>query len=162
MKRQDVKLSIRISHPRRDLSSVCTTLGLRPTNIWKKGDERRSPKGNEIGGLREDSRCSIELKSTPGASLSRQIEAGLDLLKPHRTTLLRLSAGGGTISFYVGWFCDENIGETLNAQILEGMARLRISLELNIYLPDPPASETIKRKTPSVGSNRDRRRRPMA
>jgi hypothetical protein len=76
--------------------------------------------------------------------LQKQIEATLTLLQPHRLMLRRLSSTGGTISFYVGWFCDEDTGETLDAQILERMARLRVALELSIYLPDQPELDTKK------------------
>ena len=144
MKRQRAKLSLHIKHPTRDLASVCSALGFKPTNIWKKGDERRTPKGNKIGGLRENSYCSIGLGQSPRDPFPKQIEAVLTLLQPHRSMLRRLSSSGGTISFYVGWFCDEDTGETLNAQILERMAHLGIALELNIYLPDQPESDTTK------------------
>jgi hypothetical protein len=68
--------------------------------------------------------------------LAKQIEANLVPLKRHRAMFRRLSSTGGTISFYVGWFCDENTGETVSSQLLEAMTDLRIALELNIYLPD--------------------------
>lgn len=142
MKKQEIRLSLRIKHPSRDLSGVCAALGFKPLNIWKKGDERRTPKGNKIGGLCEDSRCSIDFKLPSRMPLSKQVEAVLLLLTPHRTMLRRLSSTGGAISFYVGWFCDEDTGETLNAHILEQMARLKIALELNIYLPDQTELDT--------------------
>jgi hypothetical protein len=145
MKRQQTKLSLHIKHPTRDLSRVCSALGFEPTHIWKKGDERRTPKGNKIGGLRENSYCSIELGPTSREPLPKQIESALARLQSHRTLLRRLSSTGGTISFYVGWFCDEDAGETLSAQILESMARYRIALELNIYLPDQWESGVTKR-----------------
>jgi Domain of unknown function (DUF4279) len=136
MKRQRIKLSLRIKHPTRDLSSVCQTLGLRPVNIWKAGEERRTPKGNKIGGIREDSRCSIEFEHSQRDPLPKQIEAALMLLQPHRAMLRRLSTTGGAISFYVGWFFDESDGEAFSSELLRTMADLRIALELNIYLPD--------------------------
>jgi hypothetical protein len=64
------------------------------------------------------------------------MEAALELLKPHRRMLRRLSSTGGRISFFVGWFCDEHTGETFNYQILEEIADLRIALDLNLYVPD--------------------------
>jgi hypothetical protein len=36
----------------------------------------------------------------------------------------------------VGWFCDENTGDKLEPQILLDMARMRIALELDIFLPE--------------------------
>ena len=136
MKRQRAKLSLHIKHPTRDLSSVCATFGLRPTHLWKAGDERRTPKGNKIGGLRTESYCSIHFGPTTRQPLSKQLEAALGMLKPHRRILRRLSSTGGSISFFVGWFFKEHAGESFSRQILDEMADLRIVLELNIYVPD--------------------------
>jgi hypothetical protein len=138
VKRQNTKLSLHIKHPTRDLSRVCAVLELEPTRIWKKGDERQTPKGTKIGGTRADSYCSIAFGAMSRKPLPKQIEAALSLLKPHREILRKLSSTGGLVSFYVGWFCDEHTGEHFDWQILDTMADLRIALDLNIYVPDVP------------------------
>jgi len=74
--------------------------------------------------------------------LPEQIEAALTLLRPHEPMLRELSSAGGRISFYVGWFCDEDTGETLGVQLMESMARMGIALDLLIYFPDPPELES--------------------
>ena len=133
---QRTKVSLHLVHPTRDLSIVCRTLGFRPKVIWKKGDERRTPKGTSIGGTRKDCYCSIDLGAASKVGLSKKIEAAAQLLKPHRTILRRLSSTGGRISFYIGWFCDEHTGEEFSYEILARMADLHIALDLNIYVPD--------------------------
>jgi len=133
---QRTKVSLHLMHPTRDLSIVCRTLGLRPKVIWKKGDERRTPKGTSIGGTRESSYCSIDFGAASKVDLSKKIEAAAQLLKPHRTILRRLSLTGGRTSFYIGWFCDEHTGEEFSYEILAHMAELHIALEFNIYIPD--------------------------
>jgi len=60
------------------------------------------------------------------------------LLRPHRRILRKPSSTGSRISFFVGWFCDEHTGESLDCEILNEMADLRIALDLNIYIPDQP------------------------
>ena len=136
MKQQRAKISLHIRHPTRDLSKVCIALGLKPRHIWKKGDERRTPKGANIGGVRENSYCTIDIGPASRQPLAKQIEAALEPLKSHRAMLRRLTSTGGRVSFYVGWFCDHDTGETLSSPLLEAMTALRIGLELNIYLPD--------------------------
>lgn len=143
VKRQNTKLSLHIEHPTRDLSSICAVLGLEPTHIWKKGDERQTPKGTKIGGTRANSYCSIEFGASSRKPLPKQIEAVLALLRPHRAILRKLSSTGGLISFYVGWFCDENTGERFGWQILDTMTDLRIALDLNIYVPDVQSSHLV-------------------
>jgi hypothetical protein len=136
MNRYRTRLSLHIKHPTRDLSPVCSALGLKPRVIWKKGEERRTPKGRKLGGLRDASYCSIELAQESRRSLAKQTEAALERLEPHRAVLRRLSSTGGRISFCVGWFCDEHSGELFSTDLLRAMTRLRIALDLNIYLPD--------------------------
>lgn len=136
MRPQRTELSLHLKHPTRDLSTVCRTLGLRPKIIWKKGDERQTPKGRSIGGVRESSYCSVELGAASKVELSKKIESALRLLKPHRPIFRRLSLTGGRISFYIGWFCDEHTGETFSSKILAQMADMHIALDLNVYVPD--------------------------
>jgi Domain of unknown function (DUF4279) len=133
---QRTALSLHIRHPTRELSCVCAALGFAPKHIWKKGDERQTPKGRMLGGFRDSSYCSIDLGPTSREPLSTKIEAALTLLKPHRAILRELSSSGGLVSFFVRWFCDEDTGERFNWQTLEGMTDLRIALDLNIYTPE--------------------------
>jgi hypothetical protein len=111
-----------------------------PGHIWKKGDERQTPKGTKIGGTRDSSYCSVELGDPSQEPLSEKIEAALALLKPHRALLQELSSTGGRVAFFIGWFCDADTGDGLRWQILKGMSDLRIELELNIYIPDERSS----------------------
>src|SRR5262245_43459063 len=140
MARQRTKLSLHIVHPTRDLSSACGSLGLVPKYVWKKGEERRTPKGKKIGGVQEYSYCSIELGPISSEPLPKKIQAALDRLQPHRSILRRLAHTGGKVSFFVGWFCDEHTGERFDALLLGRMASLRIGFDLSIYVPDRPAS----------------------
>jgi Domain of unknown function (DUF4279) len=133
---QRTKLSLHLKHPTRDLSTICRTLGLRPKIIWKEGEERRTPKGRRLAGVRESSYCSIDLGATSKVELSKKIESAVRSLKPHRAILRRLTSTGGRISFYVGWFCDNDTGETLSSEILRQMTDMEIALDLNIYLAD--------------------------
>ena len=138
MKHQRSELSLRIEHPSCDLAPVCDALGLRPTRIWKKGDERRTPKGTKSGGTYEKSTCMIVFGPQSRRSFVARLEAALELMKPHRSILRKVSSSGGSISFSIAWFCDEHTGATLASNILEAMTHLRIGLDLHIYAPDRP------------------------
>lgn len=148
MKRQNTKLSLHIKHPTRDLSAVCIALDLKPTHIWKKGDERQTPRGAKIGGTRTNSYCSIEFGASSRRPLPKQIEAALAVLKPHRAILRRLSSTGGRLSFYVGWFCAGDTGERLDWQLLEAMTDLRIALDLNVYMPEVQPRNELRSGAP--------------
>lgn len=142
MKSPRSKLSLHIRHPDRDLSIVCESLNLAPKNLWKKGDERRTPKGHKLTGIRDNSFCTVEMEAT-NLPLQDQIERALNLLAPHRSIFREISSNGGQTSFYVGCFLDEDSVENFEWRVLESMADLRISLELNIYLPDQLESHTF-------------------
>jgi hypothetical protein len=136
MERQRIIISLHISHPTRDLSTVCRTLGLIPKHIWKNGDEL--PKGNRLGAMRVGSFCSVDLGPASRTPLGKQINGIIKPLQPHRGIFRSIFASGGKTSLFVGWFLDEHTGDTLDPKILLEMAKMRIALELNIYLPDDP------------------------
>ena len=128
---QETVLSFRISHPSHDLSEVCRSLGLEPSRIWKKGDEWPA------GRIRETSYCAISFGNrSKDPPLDEKIEAALELLKPHKAMLQRLSSSGGKFNFFVDWFLDDNTGESFDPQLMATMADLQIELQLDIYVPD--------------------------
>jgi hypothetical protein len=110
-------------------------MGLVPTRIWKKGDERKTPKGTKTGGTRANSYCLIAFGEKSPKPLSEKIESALSILKPYREILRELSSSGGALSFFVGWFLDDNTGSYFDWEILNEMAELHIGLDLDIYLP---------------------------
>jgi hypothetical protein len=121
------------------LSPVCAVLGLVPAPIWKKGDERKTPKGRKLGGTRDSSYCSIALGETSRQPL-RENCGCLVALQATSRALRELSSTGGEVSFFVGWFLDENTRDYFDWQILGEMADLRIGLDLDVYVPQEPQS----------------------
>jgi hypothetical protein len=132
---QRTNLTLRLHHPTRDLLPVCTALGLAPRHAWKKGDERQTPNGRNLGGVRDSSYGSADLCKTSREPLSKKIEAALTRLEPYREVLEEVWSTGGRLSFFIGWFLDEDTGDTLDWPILQKTSQLRIELELNIYVP---------------------------
>lgn len=137
---QRTKLYLKIRHPAKDLSPLIALFGLQPVRIWKVGDERQTPKGTRIGGMREDSRCSFEF-GQPEEPLLDKISSALAFLKPHREILQEMSSSGGQISFYIGWFLERDTGEVFNGMIWQAMAEMRIDLDLAMYIPDRAEGE---------------------
>ncbi|MBR0928853.1 DUF4279 domain-containing protein [Bradyrhizobium diazoefficiens] len=149
MNRYRATVSLKLTHPTRDLSRLCKALGFEPKRIWKRGDEQPVPKGMPLGSKRDSSYCLIELGPTSRKTVARQIEAALERLQPHRTVLRKLSSTGGKATLSVGWFLDEHSGETFSSDLLKSMARLHIALDLHTYLPDaiePLRSKAISKR----------------
>ncbi|MEH2486928.1 DUF4279 domain-containing protein [Bradyrhizobium sp. AZCC 2230] len=136
MKHQRTRLSLHFKHPEIDLAEVCNKLGLTPSVIWKAGDERRTPKGRRLEGIRPDSYCSIDLGPSRRVAPAERIESALTLLQPHRRTLRKLVSTGGRINLFIGWFCDEHTGDALEHHVLGQAADLRIAADFNVYVPD--------------------------
>ncbi|WP_371933055.1 DUF4279 domain-containing protein [Bradyrhizobium sp. CCGUVB23] len=145
MSPQLMDIALHISHRTRDLSVICSRLGLTPAIMWTAGDERQTPKGTRIGGRGTGSYCSIPFGRDKREPLAKRIRTVLRRLKPHRRALRTLSATGGPISLFVGWFCDEHAGDTLEFQLLRVAADLRIAIDLNIYVPDSSKTRFRKR-----------------
>ena len=85
-----------------------------PRRAWKKGDERQTPNGRNLGGVRDSSYCSADLGETSRERLSKKIEAAFTRLEPYREVLEEVWSTGGRLSFFIGWFLDEDTGDTLD------------------------------------------------
>jgi hypothetical protein len=136
MQLQRVNISLNVVHPTDDLSRLGVALGLQPHVLWAKGDKKRTPKGNEIGGCRNYSRCTISFGDPCVATLSTQIAAALLKIQPHRKILQDITDSGGKINFFIGLFCVQNTIETLGLDILKALVEMRIELVLDIYSSD--------------------------
>jgi len=128
------RLSFRARHNEIDLSIIPATLGMTAHALWKAGDPRRTPKGTPLEGIRKDCYCSITFDEL--ADLPQSLTAALAILKEHNDFLLSLSEEGVEFAFFVGWFSDSSSGDTLQWQLLDELAKLRISLELDVYGPE--------------------------
>ena len=136
MNRGYISISLRIEHPERDLSILCTALGLIPDRIWKKGEVRKTPTGNSIGGVNDKSYCSIRVLDKSSETLSNSIQHIVSLLAPHREILAEMADTGGVNGLFIGWFCDEHSGDRLDRELLISIVDLSLVLDLNIYIPD--------------------------
>src|SRR5262249_22070403 len=113
----DFKISLRITHPERDLAEVCAKLGRVPRPIWKAGDQRGTPKGLALSGTCESSYCAIGFDEAADLGLSAHLAFIANSLMPHRPTLNEFSSSGGEISVYISLFPAENSGEAIDASI---------------------------------------------
>ena len=145
MSRELTKLCLHLTHPTRDLASVCNGLDLVPLVIRKKGDARKAPGGRLLGGKHASSFCSIPLGGRPRELLAKKIRSALLRLKPHKRALRMLSAAGGGIVLFVGWFCDRHTGGSLDAGLLKEASDLRIGIDLNIYVTEEPLRASARK-----------------
>ena len=130
---QKIEIAIRFRHPTMNLQRFSNLIGIPPSIIWKNGDRKTTPKGNEIDGYRTSSFCSIKVPLDSCDSLQSAIVAAISLMVNHRIAIRRMQARGGSTSLFVGWFFEFDGGDTLDQETISKMADLRVALELNVY-----------------------------
>ena len=136
-------LSFFIEHSDADLSGVSDTLGLKAARLWRKGEARTTPKGGALNGTYKKSSWSAELGSHQ-KDLPTGLKSALATLQPHQEYLAKLVADGAKLRFFVGWFSGFNSRDVLDWQLLQDIAALKISLDLDIYGPDPVEVSELK------------------
>ena len=125
-------LSLRIRHPSANLAQVCEVLGLKPSHVWQAGTQAKTPKGEPLAFVREESYCSVPLE-TKGASLSGSMAIALSFLQPKKEILHDLAENGGTIELCVALFSYTDDGYRISAELIDKIAELGLSLTVFFY-----------------------------
>jgi hypothetical protein len=128
-----LECSLRLRHPEADLAPIAKSIGLRVSTGWVRGDTRKSPKGTVLGGVREDSYCSMDLGTYKRMNVADALGKCLEQLKPSKRKLQKLVRSGGTVSIAIGWFCKGDVGASIPTSIVETLSKLGITLDLYIY-----------------------------
>ncbi|MGH8080959.1 MAG: DUF4279 domain-containing protein [Lysobacter sp.] len=141
------RVSLRLTHPRADLSELGALLETQPAHSRSRraGDPRVTPKGTPLQGLHQQSSWATGLTEGPDPRRSQDedleafLEAQLDRLAPHTERLRSLRDDGGSAMFFIGLFCDSNCGLILSPRLMAKAAALGIELGLDIYADPNPS-----------------------
>jgi len=60
------KISFRLMHPTLDLAVIAKAIGLPIVRIWAAGKDRRTPKGDPLNGVYQESYCSFSVVTAEG------------------------------------------------------------------------------------------------
>ncbi|MEE7545860.1 DUF4279 domain-containing protein [Xanthomonas sp. Kuri4-1] len=132
------RISLRITHPSIRGDEINAELGLTPKISYTVGDRRLTPKGHELPGIRKESFWCYELASHDEPFEIAISNFSKELAK-HKSFLDRLSATGGRLEYFIGWFSFENSGSVLEEGLLKLLADLKINLAFDIYPELHPA-----------------------
>ena len=106
---------------------------MEPRHSWTVGETRRTPKGRPLRGIRTDSYCSFEMGSGKDGQLANCLKQAICQLEPKTAFLQEITATGGTLSFNAFWYPNGDTGETFSLELIQAMAAMGVSLDLNVY-----------------------------
>jgi hypothetical protein len=108
-------------------------LNMTPAHMWKAGERRRTPKGTELEGWREQSYCSFDIDRHNGEDLSATLHRMVSAFTKHKTLFKDLRTDNIRIEIFVGWFSPGNTGSTLSCKLMSKLGALGIDLALDVY-----------------------------
>jgi hypothetical protein len=133
-------VSLRIFHPSIDPGALTKTLALKPSNAWKAGEPRRTPRGQPLNGINRGSFWTARLiqkryATTPRRSLEAALASEVKRLQKHRSLFRRIQKAGGRTELFVGIFGENgfNFGGELDTDLMGSLTKLGLSLGLDIY-----------------------------
>ena len=94
------KISLRLRHPRSELSVCSSEFGLEPFRQWTVGQERISPRGTQLGGVWGESYWTAPLEIFPGEDVEDALARVSQWLDGHAPFLARHLASGGSTSLF--------------------------------------------------------------
>ena len=131
-------VSLRISHPTINPDTITMKLGIQPFREWMAGEPRLTPKGQKLKGINRETYWVAELHREKSL-LSRKVELE-DFLAEQLTRFKKMERyfrhirrTGGRVEFFVGLFCEKNMGAEFPSWLLATMGKLSIELSLDIY-----------------------------
>lgn len=120
-------VSLRLRHPTLDLAQLAAELQLSPTRIWTVGDPRKTPQGDPLAGVQQESYCALRIITSSGT-----IGAAINVLRRALTNSAALRSGFFLPDLSKTLYCTlESEGEVLELNALKSLVDLGIRLEIS-------------------------------
>lgn len=129
----DYSVNFQIRHPTAPVKELAAGLPWEMASGWTAGEQRVTPIGRELGGVRPESYCSFNVAKRDDGRLTACLSKTLDILSVHQDHLDEICRTGGCLNFYVFWYPNGDTGAMFKADLLDRMASLKIDLGLNVY-----------------------------
>jgi hypothetical protein len=97
------------------------------------GEQRKTPRGEELGGIYEESYCSFAVEQHDREDLAETLYRFASSLEKHKDLFDRIRGGGGRIELFMRWPIVEDAGFTLPSEILVRFGALKIDLTVDVY-----------------------------
>lgn len=133
-------VSLRANHPKDDLAFLTTLLSRQPSTSWVAGNDRKTPKGTQLGGVRPNSYWVTKLTEEETSSETWQLEDYLEKclaeLSPHDKALEAFIQSGGRLEFYISLYGARNFSLIFSPDLMSRLGKSQFELDLDIY-PGP-------------------------
>jgi len=126
-------VSLRIRHPEMKADEICNQLGLNAEHKWTAGASRRTPKGTPLVGVNKSTYCCFLLEHPDGLGLIDFLVICNDKFRCHSDFFRSIRLTGGSIEYFIGWYCDKNCGEVFDLEFLSDLVTLQIDLSIDFY-----------------------------
>jgi hypothetical protein len=87
-----------------DPERISAELGETPYRSWKAGDGRRTPTGQVLEGLNDNTYWCSESIDGDGFDLASTIGSSTESLESHRSFLTDFNSAGGKVEYFIGWY----------------------------------------------------------
>lgn len=122
-----------IRHPSIDPSAITNQLGLNPSQFWRQGDQRTTPKGKVLPGAYSYTSWSYCFDFSGERSFFHSLKILLENLEQHKLFFEKITFEGGQIYLNINLRGDENIGDVISWQIMEKLGVLKINLGVEVF-----------------------------
>lgn len=137
-KKSSFALTLKVGHPELSAEEIASAFDLETSKMQSVGQPRVTPKGRRLEGNFRHTNINFHLSNEQlyfdEFDIEEQIWKFLDCFE--HSYLAGLVANGGWSSFFIGVFTEENIEFVVSCELMEALARAKISLWYDVYGPD--------------------------
>ena len=126
-------VSLRIGHPNITAMEIVNRLGITPKHMWTVGEPRKTPRGDPLPGNYKETYCYFLVGSGEGKELAKLLDSCCDRLYQHADFFQSIRSTGGKLEYFIGWFADNNCGETFDIGLLRKLVDLGIDISIDLY-----------------------------
>lgn len=122
-----------VRHPRMSADEITVGLGMAPSAVWPVGEPRRTPKGNPLPGVYEESKWSKSYHVSVERRLFRPAIEILNDLEQRAEFIDDLVSTGGTVEVSLDLPGGRNFGDSITPSELRRFASLQVGLGFEVF-----------------------------
>jgi hypothetical protein len=126
-------ISLRLRSADDDFETIYSKLPFKVSIKHKKGDQRKTPKGQLLDGIYKENYCVFEIKIVEHEEMHQAFNRALDDLMPYKKVFHQLRNTNGQSEFFVFWSIKGNSGEIFSHELMQKFAELKIDLGIDAY-----------------------------